>query len=629
MTGSECGSNGAEPPSASTGSKRKCIQITINTPRRKLTLITITILLNVLHLSALACLFTSVWQIILAPNDSTSLPSEILTLISVIATFFYTGLHTIISYKQKLWIRQRRHQSAIKRTEYIALRVAISLCVLWLLTCGWNMIIVARRPVCAIEAPGLQPWEFGLECRISRASMAFAMVNLVASFALFFVLAIVRRPFEAHLFKHGYQPPVDPFATPIASRDTSPVRNTSEKRLRDARRSTSTRRTPSIISDMTSLDLSDSPTPPIIHAPSPRRSVGLGIFTSELAPPPIPAEWAPRVSSVGALPPVSHASASHPSLTLPPRLSGALPSSAFIPMSVAPQFSASTWRALYPTDPPSRNLASRSQPHRPHTAFSYRSRYSRSSVSLTRPRRLSSATPAGSVDWTSRSGSTGLDGRDTASIASGDDKADSRASAQDVAFATMNGTPISGTTRPKMRGQEHARTTSEADATLGAEQPPQVDRMAMGWKPQLTSQVTMSDDQDLLTVPATVTRIVKSSSADLLSRFSPDSSPDNNDKTPRRELDRNIDMRARVMKELPFRRSRSDSYMSQADATAGATSVEEAAAAMVRNMPQDLKLLNVPQEVQGAQGRVLHSEVARKKSYDEVKNKPLPKIAVL
>jgi hypothetical protein len=78
------------------------------------------------------------------------------------------------------------------------------------------------------------------------------------------------------------------------------------------------------------------------------------------------------------------------------------------------------------------------------------------------------------------------------------------------------------------------------------------------------------------------------------------------------------------MKELPFRRSRSDSYMSQANATAGATSVEEAAAAVVSNIPQDSKL---------PKGRTLHSEGVGKRrevlKYDEVKNKPLPKIAVL
>jgi hypothetical protein len=148
--------------------------------------------------------------------------------------------------------------------------------------------------------------------------------------------------------------------------------------------------------------------------------------------------------------------------------------------------------------------------------------------------------------------------------------------------------------------------------------------MAMGWKPQLAAQTTKSEDEAPVTVPVKIARIVRSSSAELLSRFSPDSSPDNDDKTPRHELDRNIDLRARVMKELPFRRSRSDSYMSQADATAGATSVEEAAAALVSNVPQDSKL---------PKGRTLHSEgVGKRKEvlkYDEVKNKPLPKIAVL
>ncbi|KAF2024378.1 hypothetical protein EK21DRAFT_104688 [Setomelanomma holmii] len=578
MAGSNSSSGGSTKlPSTKNEKKTGAINITVNIPRRKLTLVTITLLLNILHYSALACLFTTVWQISVAPKDATSLPSEILTLISIIATFFYTGLHTIISYKQKIWMRQRRHLFAIKRTSYVAIRVAVTLCVLWL---------QPRR------ATGLQSWEFGMECRISRASMTFAMINLVASFISFGVLAVIRRPFEANLFRHGFQPPVNPFATPCVSRDTSPLRNASERRLRGSRRSAFTRRSPSIVSDVTTLDLSNSPPPPMIHAPT---------------------------SSLDKLPPVFRASASHPALTLPPRLAGAVSLTGIIPLFVAPQFSASTWKALRPS------------------TFSYHGRYSRSSVSLTRPHRLSTTTPAGSVDWTSQSGSTGPEGRDTPG--SEEDNADRRASAQDTAFATLNGLPVPGTTRPKTRGNQHSRTASAPDATLGAEEPPQTDRMAMGWKPQLVGQRATAEEEAEIEAPPAPTklpRIVRSSSADLLSRFSPDTSPDNDDKTPRRELEYNIDAHARVMKELPFRRSRSDSYLgnSDADATVGASSFEQAAAAMVGNMPLDLKLgKNV--------GRTSHSEEARKRdggsegggsgvlTYEQLKNKPLPNIAVV
>lgn len=52
-------------------------------PRRKLTLITITLLLNVLHWSSFICAFTAIYQIASTPDDKTSLPSEILTLLSV------------------------------------------------------------------------------------------------------------------------------------------------------------------------------------------------------------------------------------------------------------------------------------------------------------------------------------------------------------------------------------------------------------------------------------------------------------------------------------------------------------------------------------------------------------------
>jgi hypothetical protein len=80
---------------------------------------------------------------------------------------------------------------------------------------------------------------------------------------------------------------------------------------------------------------------------------------------------------------------------------------------------------------------------------------------------------------------------------------------------------------------------------------------------------------------------------------------------------------ARVMRELPFRRSKSVGPTAYPDVSAGArSSIVEAAATMVSNMPRDLQL---------AKHRILHSEpqTKRKMAFDEVKNKPLPKIAML
>jgi hypothetical protein len=451
------------------------------------------------------------------------------------------------------------------------------------------------------------------------------MVNSVASCILFGVLAAVRRPFEAHLFKHGYQQPNDPFATPSVSRNTSPVQrgtNTSEKQTRERRMSASTRRSVSD-SDVETLTLSSSPPLPTLHAPLPQRSVGMGIFTSHFAPPPIPPEYfaASRASSLDTLTPSFQPSASHRVLTRPPRLSGLVSSSGFVPLSIAPQYSASTWRALHPTSPSSMRPASRSQPHLPSSALSYRSRYSRSSVSITKPHRLSTATPAGSVACSSRSTSTGPEGRVTPTLS--EDNPDRRAPASEIAFAIMNGTPIPGTTRPQTRGKGHMRTTSAPDTTMGAQQP---DRMAMGWKPQLASQTQEQRGKERLsldtTLPIKLVRRVRSSSAELLSRFSPDSSPDK-DTTPQQELERNLDLRARVMKELPFRRSRSADPMTKPEASGSVSfGLAEAAAAMISNMPHD---------VQVPKSRVLHSEPEsqRRMTYDEVKNKPLPKIAIL
>jgi len=178
-----------------TNSETKTVKTNLRIPRRKVTLICITLLLNVLLWSAIICLVTSLYQIISDPQDMTNVAPVVLTLTSVCAwslaaknnthwisqaltTIAYTFIHTVFSLKQKTWEQQQRHTSAVKKTSYVAIRLVISLCVLWLLTTGWNMIIVARRPVCLHEAPGLEGWEFGSTCLGSRIGIAFAAISL-------------------------------------------------------------------------------------------------------------------------------------------------------------------------------------------------------------------------------------------------------------------------------------------------------------------------------------------------------------------------------------------------------------------------------------------------------------------
>jgi len=52
-------------------------------PRRQLTLVTITSLLNILLLSALLCIFSALYQVASDPGDTESTASEVLTLVSV------------------------------------------------------------------------------------------------------------------------------------------------------------------------------------------------------------------------------------------------------------------------------------------------------------------------------------------------------------------------------------------------------------------------------------------------------------------------------------------------------------------------------------------------------------------
>jgi hypothetical protein len=366
-----------------------------------------------------------------------------------------------------------------------------------------------------------------------------------------------------------------------------------------------------------------------IHSPTPQRSVGLGIFTSNFVPPPIPPEYRLplRASSNDSLHSYPQPSVSNRVLTRPQRLSGHAPTSGFVPSSFAPQYSASTWRALHPSSPSSMRAASRSHTQLLSTTIAHRNQFSHSSVSLNKPPRIVTGTPNGSVNCSSRSESTGPEGR--AAFAAYEDNPDRRSSAHEIVLAIMNDTPIPGTTRSETQGKGHKRNASAPDVAVGGH-PLEVDRMALGWKPRLTVQTPArlweaqeSHGAEISPMPTRPVKVVRSSPIDLRSRFSPDSSPELDRKSCGWELDKHMERKTRVMRELPFRRSKSLGPTAYPDVSAGARpSIEEAAAAMVNNMPRDLQI---------AQYRFLHVEPQskRKTTFDEVKNKPLPKIAML
>ncbi|ORY19276.1 hypothetical protein BCR34DRAFT_528201 [Clohesyomyces aquaticus] len=615
MAGADHSSSQESPPEAFVIIKFKKL------PRRQVTLLTVTLLLNILLWSALATIITSIYLIAVDPADSTNLASAILTLTSSLASIGYIFLHTIFSLKQSIWRHQRRHPSIIEKTSYFAIRLAVTLCVLWLLTSGWNFITVARQPICLPREGNPPGWQVGTTCAVGRVGIAFSMVALLASCTLFGMLSVVRRPFEAHVFKHGYRPPAEPQTTPAASRRPSLRRSASSLSEKFRRRfsSSSTRRsTPSNDShtNANSLDWRACPPPATIHAPSPIRSIGMGMFTSDVQPPPLPAYIPRRSSSTEPRSPVFYPSSSLNPLPGPPRMSSLIAPSGFVPLSIPIQYSASAWRAVHPPLPsPLGPAASRSNPHLPHpqqgNGYPYRNRYSRSSISLTRPHRLSSTTPAGSVAWSSRSGSTGPDeGR--GSPASGDTNLNNMVSANAIAYAILNG--AQGPARQPRRQQKsgHIRRASAPDTAAGA----QSDRKAMGWKPRL------QNPEELGAGKSQPSKIIRSSSAELLSRFSPDSSPDGTEISIRKELERELDLRLSHPSGLPFRKTRSASPLRHSDIPGGAANLDRATT-VVSRMPQD------PMSRKGRESGTVGVGEKRRMTFDELKNKPLPKIAML
>lgn len=424
-----------------------------------------------------------------------------------------------------------------------------------------------------------------------------------ASCAMFGMLATVSRPFEAHLLNYKLAPiPPSPITTPNASPRQSHSRSVSITSNRFSRRgmSFSTHRsTHSIMSntDVDTLDLNSTPAPERSTAPASIRSLGAGIFTSHAQPPPVPAAYATpsRLSSVGVPPPFFQPSLSTAHLPLPPRMSALVSSSGCVPVLIPAQYAASNWRAVHPSAPsPLAIAANRSQSHLPladpSQRFSYRTRYARSSISLTRPNRLSTSTPVDSVGWSSRSGSTTPDrSRDS------NDDAERRAIAGQTAYAALEGTRLPETSATRASGK-HSRHASAPDATAGAQMPLKASNTQ--------SQTSIRQGRTL----------VKSSSANILGNHSEDSNtPTQKDLEPRSHIDDFVTTR-RLHSERP--------PLPAKPVTRSAPSVprvaQRPASSLVKRGSADASIAALLGPMQKENVPLV---------YEDVKNKPLPRIA--
>ncbi|OCL02691.1 hypothetical protein AOQ84DRAFT_392786 [Glonium stellatum] len=403
MARSEGSSSGASQLPKSEATTIAIIPTRRKIPRRQLTLIIITVCLNILLWSSIFSLIASFYLFGADSRDITMLVSQILTLTSAFVSILYTILHTVVSRKQKTWSETRLQSSLLKKTCYVAIRLAVTLCILWLLTSGWNLITAARQPVCLPSSTHKPGWETGPTCVVSRISATMSLIALIASCVLFGILAVVRRPFEADLFRNVYNPPACPTTTTTPKSSARPSRTVSFSS--STSRSRSSMRTASVSNpDIEALDL-DAPLPPIPPSSPPFvHSLGLGMFASHTQPPPLPPMLYPlRTTSLYSLPHTN---------TFPQRkssLGSALP---LVPLPVPPAFADSAWRAIHPPLPITydrRLSASLSLPHLPNPApnFSHTAPYSRSMVSLTRPHRLSGLPAPPSVAYSTRSSRSG------------------------------------------------------------------------------------------------------------------------------------------------------------------------------------------------------------------------------
>ncbi|EUC46785.1 hypothetical protein COCMIDRAFT_91997 [Bipolaris oryzae ATCC 44560] len=537
--------------------------------RRKISLVFITVILNILLWSAIICIAASLYQIISDPFNTSSYAQVALTIISALVTIGYTIFHSILSLKQKLWEQQRRYSVAMKRNSTVPTRIAGSMCAFWLLTSGWDMILVASTPVCLPMAPGLDSSEYGLTCHISRVGIAFAVISLTASIALLGILAGIGRPFEAHLLNHGYQPPIEVYSKPYTPgpSDSEVVMYQSHEYFER----------PKSLHEIKVPNPSDADS----DLPNPEDALLRAIMS-----PPYTV-FSPRRGSL------ANSSRSF--------VSGIIPGSTR--QSLPAHFSTETWRVAHP-NPASLSLLAHSHPEVVNRRFSsYQSSYSRHSMTLTRPQRLSYHSTAPSVR--SQSEHTNSDRRSNSLT---------RGNSSEIARAFMQGLPMPAPAHPANHPR-NIRITTTLDTGSAQKQ---LHRMSA---PLPTN--TTQDSPPVFPNPDRP--YIRSASPGFLSFFSPDTSPVDTSPTdaslPTTTLTPTTNKPKHNIPRKPVPLSRRPS---------------EAARAMFSNMPEDLPILpRSPRSPRSPGATMLvmmtHGPVKQKRMsvYEEVKNKPLPRIAIL
>lgn len=346
----------------------------------------------------------------------------------------------------------------------------------------------------------------------------------IGALTLFGMMAAVRRPFEAHLFKYGQRQPTDSDSTPPIFRKSFESHAAVDKFGPEGQAfpSAHTRSTSSFTNaDVETLDLNASQPASVMHSPT-RDRAGLGIFTSPFAPPPLPPAFRIPVQSPPFQSPHSDPLGHHRRLSLTPRTVSLLAPAAYVPHSIPIEFSASAQRAVNPKLSSHRPMASpRSQPHlRSMSSFSHRHHSSRSSASLSRPHRPSSSTPVPHLECISRSATP----KSSEAITDTDESPNSRSrtspptkrAATEIVYIIANNTPLPSPHHPSTP-RKHWRSASASDATSRARLPHSGQRMAMGWKPHLDTQKTPPKNP----LPTDLNHLVRSASAELLSRFAP------------------------------------------------------------------------------------------------------------
>jgi hypothetical protein len=99
-------------------------------------------------------------------------------MIQSVLSIVFLAFHNLTARRRVLGLYHEEPTSRTERPTWIATRLLIGVCTLWLISSGANLVVASRQPICFPSRYILAYWQFGGTCVAQRVGTAISILLL-------------------------------------------------------------------------------------------------------------------------------------------------------------------------------------------------------------------------------------------------------------------------------------------------------------------------------------------------------------------------------------------------------------------------------------------------------------------